>query len=96
MIAEFKSITVPVFYTLVNFDEVRVLSPDTLPDSRAAGEGLPLTIQPNSRNGGSLSDLLLDPMTCCEGEWGGGCCQCQAEPRTARVKIYSSRNSGCV
>ena len=30
-------------------------------------EGVPLTIQPNSSNGGSLSDLLLDPMTCFEG-----------------------------
>lgn len=34
-------------------------------------EGVPLTIQPNSSNGGSLSDLLLDPMTCFEGGGGG-------------------------
>ena len=72
MIGEFKSITVPVLYTLVNFDEVQVLSPDTLPDSRAAVEGVPLTIQPNSSNGGSLSDLLLDPMTCIAGREGRG------------------------
>lgn len=34
-------------------------------------EGVPLTIQSNSSNGGSLSDLLLDPMTCFEGGGGG-------------------------
>jgi hypothetical protein len=58
---------VATFYTLVNFDEVWVLSLDTFPNSGPLEEGAPLTLQPNSSNGGALSDLLLDPMT-----WFGG------------------------
>lgn len=78
-----KSSTVATFYNLVNSDEVRVLSLGSFPDSRPLEEGVPLALQTYSSNGGSLSDLLLDPMT-----WfgGGGCCQWQVEPRPARLR----------